>query len=360
MLHAVIMAGGSGTRFWPLSRREKPKQCLALGTAQPLIVETSHRIAPLVSIKNQMIVASETLKEQLTSLYPNDSMPQFLWEPCARNTAPCIGLAALLVHEEDPDGVMVVLPSDHHVDDEEQFREALITASNAAANGDIVTLGIVPTRAETGFGYIQTLETSAPVGHLLAVERFVEKPTLKVAEAYLAGGQHFWNSGMFVLSARRMLSDLERYQPAIYDGLCALKPFIGSLDFSEKLAEVFPRMPSISMDYGIMEPASADVSGGPIKVLPTDFGWNDVGSWNALSEYGEVDDQGNIVAGRVLTIDSHGSIIQAIGPAAAVIGLRDMVVVTTRDAVLVCSREDAQRVKEIPGLAKELGLDDLC
>ena len=150
MLHAVIMAGGSGTRFWPLSRRERPKQCLALGTAKPLIVETSHRIEPLVAIKNQLIVASGALKEQLTSLYPNASMPKFLWEPCARNTAPCIGLAALLVHQEDPDGVMVVLPSDHHVDDEEEFREALITASEAAANGDIVTLGIVPTRAERG------------------------------------------------------------------------------------------------------------------------------------------------------------------------------------------------------------------
>lgn len=360
MLHAVIMAGGSGTRFWPLSRQARPKQCLALGTPEPLIVETSKRLTPLIDYDRQHIVAGRTLEAPLQTLFSNWTSTQFIWEPCARNTAPCIGLAALLLAAEDPEAILVVLPSDHHIAQPADFRDAIMAAEKRAALGELVTLGIRPTRPETGYGYIELSQRLNEDNHHIGVKQFVEKPNRERAQAYLDGGQHLWNSGMFIFQARRMLSDLQKYQPALYEGLKSLEPHIGQSSFESELQHIFPRLPSISIDYGVLEPCSMDPSGAPISVIPSDFGWNDVGSWEALSDYNQPDKEGNVKSGRVLSIDTTNSIIQAHGPAISVIGLDSLVVVSTDDAILVCPRDEVQRVKEIPALADKLKWGDLC
>lgn len=360
MLYAVIMAGGSGTRFWPLSRQDVPKQCLALGTAHPLIVETSRRLSGLIREDQQYIVAGRRLKIQLENLFPAWSDKQFIWEPCARNTAPCIGLATLLIHQKDPNAILAVLPSDHHIGNQEAYLKALSLAAERAAQGELVTLGIKPDRAETGYGYIELDQPFTATNTHLRVKRFVEKPNRETAENYLQGGRHLWNSGMFVFSAKRMLDDLARYQPQLYKGLQILRQEIDTPRFTEVLDHTFPRLPSISIDYGVLEPCSEDSDGQPITVIPSDFGWNDVGSWEALRDYGEADQEGNVRSGRVLGVDTSGSIIQAHGPAVAVIGMTDVVVVSTDDAVLVCPRSEVQRVKEIPQLARSNDWEDLC
>ena len=360
MLHAVIMAGGSGTRFWPLSREALPKQCLALGTQEALIVETSRRLSSLIDEKHHRIVAGQRLESQLQSLFPNWHDDQFIWEPCARNTAPCIGLAAMIIHHKDPDAILAVLPSDHHIADQTAFLEALTLGAERAEAGELVTLGIKPNRPETGYGYIELTSPITSETTYQSVKRFVEKPDRDTAQQYLDGQRHLWNSGMFIFSAKRMLSDLEKYQPQLFDGLKRLSTVLGDQQFDETLKTVFPRLPSISIDYGVLEPCSEDPMGEPITVIPSDFGWNDVGSWEALQDYGTIDDKGNVLSGRVLPIDAKNSIIQAHGPAIAVIGMTDIVVVSTEDAVLVCPRSEVQRVKEIPQLARTMDWEDLC
>jgi mannose-1-phosphate guanylyltransferase len=360
MLHAVIMAGGSGTRFWPLSRQARPKQCLALGTPEPLIVETSKRLTPLIDFENQLIVAGRKLETPLKDLFKEWDTSQFIWEPCARNTAPCIGLAALLLAAQDPDAILVVLPSDHHIAQPADFRAAIEAAQQRAALGELVTLGIRPTRAETGYGYIELDQMLDKHNDHLAVQKFVEKPNQQLAQTYLDGGKHLWNSGMFIFQAKRMLSDLCKYQPVLYAGLKALEPHIGQKTFSAELEYIFPRLPSISIDYGVLEPCSNDPDGEPISVIPSNFGWNDVGSWEALSDYNQADEEGNVKSGRVLSIDTTNSIIQSHGPAISVIGLESLVIVSTDDAILVCPRDAVQRVKEIPALADKLKWGDLC
>lgn len=360
MLHAVIMAGGSGTRFWPLSRQTLPKQCLALGTEEALIVETSRRLSSLIDDEQQCIVAGAGLRSQLHGLFPNWKDTQFIWEPCARNTAPCIGLAALILNHADPDAILAVLPSDHHIADHGAFIDALSIAADRAQEGELVTLGIKPDRPETGYGYIELAQSYGGNESYLPVKRFVEKPNRETAQSYLDGGRHLWNSGMFIFSAKRMLADLEKYQPQLFAGLQTLAKSLGTDEFDTALMETFPRLPGISIDYGVLEPCSDDPAGEPITVIPSDFGWNDVGSWEALRDYGQVDQDGNVVSGRILSVDTQDSILQSHGPAVAVIGMRDVVVVSTEDAVLVCPRDDVQRVKEIPQLARTLNWEDLC
>jgi len=285
---------------------------------------------------------------------------QFIWEPCARNTAPCIGLASLLLAARDPEAILVVLPSDHHIAEPEKFRAAIEAARQRASMGELVTLGIRPTRPETGYGYIELNNTLDADNHHLAVKQFVEKPNRQLAQSYLDGGKHLWNSGMFIFQAKRMLCDLSKYQPALYAGLMTLQPHIGQSTFDAQLEHTFPRLPSISIDYGVLEPCSNDADGEPISVIPSSFGWNDVGSWEALSDYNDADEEGNVKSGRVLAIDTTRSIIQSHGPAISIIGLDSLVVVSTDDAILVCPRDAVQRVKEIPALADKLNWGDLC
>ncbi len=355
-MYAVIMAGGSGTRFWPLSRRDRPKQFLAIGTERPLLAETAARLAPLVPLERVMVVAGERHAAPIRELLPDLPADNLVIEPCARNTAPCIGLAAALLARRDPDAVMAVLPADHHIGDPARFRTLMAAAGARARAGEIVTLGIRPTRPETGYGYIHydradTVDVDGV--EVCRVERFVEKPPRDVAEKYLASGRYLWNSGMFFFTARRILEDIGRFLPAMRAHLDVIAAAVGTDAYAETLAREFAAMESVSIDYGVMEHAER------VRVVPAAFGWNDVGHWAALADFAEADDAGNVVRGPALTIDSRDSIVHSDGPTVALVGCEDLVVVVTGDAVLVCPRDRAQDVRRVVDKLKARGREDL-
>ena len=360
---AVIMAGGSGTRFWPLSRRHRPKQFLAIGTRRTLIEETVARLSPLVPPERVVVVAGEAHAPAVHALLPEQWL---VTEPCARNTAPCVGLAALHVRRRDPSGVLAVLPADHHIADVAGYRRSLAAAVERALEGEIVTLGIRPDRPETGYGYIHydrqdTLATRNGV-QVCAVRRFVEKPPRAVAERYLAEGGYLWNSGMFFFTVQRILEDIRRFLPALASALDRIDAALdqGEAEGARVTAEEFAALESISLDYGVMEHADR------VRVVPSDFGWNDVGHWAALADFGEADAEGNVRAGLddesrpLLFIDAHGNIVQReAARLVALVGVNDLVVVDTPDALLVCHRDRVQDVRKVVQRLELLGLEAL-
>ncbi|MCA9543878.1 MAG: mannose-1-phosphate guanylyltransferase [Myxococcales bacterium] len=358
MLYAVVMAGGSGTRFWPLSRKARPKQFLAIGTRRPLLVETIERLAPLVPRERVKIVAGESHTGAIREACPELPPSALVIEPCARNTAPCVGLAAVHVAREDPDAVMAVLPADHHIGDGPGFRRLVLAAAERARAGEIVTLGIRPTRPETGYGYIHYDRKDTALTHdgveVCVVNRFVEKPPRAVAEGYLAHGGYLWNSGMFFFTARRILDDIARLLPSLSTALQRIEAAIGRPDYDQVLAHEYNALQSVSLDYGIMEHAER------VRVVPAEIGWNDVGHWAALGDFAESDAQDNIAQGHSVLVDAHRTTIHAEpGITVAAVGTTDLVVVATGDAVLVCDRERAQEVRKVVQALKKAGREDL-
>jgi mannose-1-phosphate guanylyltransferase len=351
-VHAVILAGGSGTRFWPASRRHTPKQLLPLGGRpdEPLIAATVRRIEPLVPPDRVWISTGTSLVEATLAALPRVTRSHVIAEPIARNTAPCIGWASATIARTDPDAIVAVLPADHFIGNEPAFREALATAIRAAEEGWITTVGIVPTRPETGYGYI---EVGAPVGSSLgdrvhAVTRFVEKPTRERAEALVADGRYLWNGGMFFFRAGVMKAAIAEHLPALAAGLDRIDEAAARGDEARVLAEVFPTLPSISIDHGVMEKAKR------IAVVPGDFGWNDVGSWQTTWEMSEKDAAGNALPPGSVAIDASGNLVRDLTSAArkspkrwALLGVSDLVVVETDDAVLIVPRDRAQDVRAV-------------
>lgn len=341
-LYPVIMAGGSGTRFWPLSRKAKPKQFLPLSGGKPLIAECFERVLPLAPAKNAYVVCGKVHAPAVKRLLKKLPSKNVLVEPVARNTAPAIALAAAVVAKRDPSGILLVLPSDHHIADPAGFRAALTTAAKAAAKGRLVTIGVKPTRPETGFGYVQ--QGAAVAEGALSVhevKRFVEKPDQKTAEGYLASGDFFWNAGIFVLRADRILEETKKHLPEAATPLNAIEKVVGKKTFAQVLARQFPKMPSISVDYGVMEKASG------IAVVPAEFGWSDVGAFPSLPEVRKVDEAGNVVEGQTVLIDVKQSVVLGGKRAIAVIGVSDLVVVDAGDAILVCPKSRAQDVRKV-------------
>lgn len=339
-LYPVIMAGGSGTRFWPLSRKNRPKQFLPLASEKPLIVDTANRLPPLARVQDSYVVCGKVHAPAVKKLLPKLPKSHILVEPIARNTAPAIGLAAAVIAKSDPSGILVVLPSDHHVGNVPGFRDALAAAAKYAEQGALVTLGITPSRPETGYGYIHLGEKLGK-GPGRKVRAFVEKPDLARAQQYLSGGEHAWNAGIFLFRADAMLAEIRKHMPELAAGLDALSPHIGKKSFEKQLGKIFPKLPSISIDYGIMEKAEN------IVVVPAEFGWSDVGSFAALPEVRAADAAGNVAAGLALAIDSSGCVIVADKKRpVAVIGMKDVVVVDAGDAILVCPRDRAQDVRK--------------
>jgi len=359
-VHAVILAGGSGTRFWPLSRETCPKQMLQIVGEDTLIRQTIKRINGFVPPENIWIVTTEDkaqdIKFHLESLGPLAKKIQFIKEPLGRNTAPAIGLAAIYLNNLSPDSIMVVMPSDHAIPDAQKFLSDLKVSIEGAEEDYLVTFGIKPNRPETGYGYIKVdKNTKAGVNGLLKVERFVEKPGLQTAKSYLSDGNYFWNSGIFIWKTSKILSEIKKHLPTLYKTLKEIESILfepNKLNKPNKLKELYSSLESISIDYGIME-RSADV----LMVAGT-FQWSDLGSWTALDEVIEKDDSGNILKGNTIDIGSQNSIVFSGERLVATIGLKDMVVVDTPDATLVIPKERVQEVRKIVETLKKNGREE--
>jgi mannose-1-phosphate guanylyltransferase / mannose-6-phosphate isomerase len=346
-IFAVIMAGGSGTRFWPLSREKMPKQLLKIGGENTLIQQTVNRILPLVKREDIFVVTNHGLADdiniQLTAKFGAPWDANFILEPEAKNTAPALGLSALHIMRIDPEGIMVVFSADHAIRKENEFLSLLRKAADTAADDYLITLGIKPDRPETGYGYIKA---GAPIGDgdregVCRVEAFVEKPDVETARGYLKQGSYYWNSGIFIWKTKTLIREIERHDPKLHRELMEIQKNIGTARESEVIAQAFKKIEAISIDYAVMEKTDR------AAVIPADIGWSDVGSWTALDDVSEHDASGNVITGNVIDIGSRDSIIFAEKRLVATIGLKDAVVVDTPDATLVCSKERAQDVKKV-------------
>ena len=370
-LFPVVMAGGSGTRFWPLSRASRPKQFLTLAGDVPLLAATVARLPPLARLDRTYVVCGPVHARAVRRMLPELPPENVVVEPCARNTAPCVGLAALHVARRDPKGVLARLPADHHIARPRAFRDALSAAAVLAEQGSIATIGVRPTRPETGYGYLKLgprLAVSRPAGARRAaraagadaelqphkVDRFVEKPDAATAVRYLAERDYLWNSGIFVFRADVILDEIRQAMPLLGEKLAAIGAALGTPRAARVLREVFPDCPSISIDYGVMEKSDR------IAVVPADFGWSDVGSFAALSEVREQDAHGNVSEGETLILDGKNNVVLAHpGRPLAVVGLDDVIAVDAGDAVLVCHRDRAQDVRKAVDELKRRGRKEL-
>jgi len=342
MVFAVIMAGGAGTRFWPASRASRPKQLLPLAGGEPLLAATVRRLAPLLPPDRVFVVTGEHLAEATAQAVPG---ARVLREPAPRNTAPCIAWANAVIAGIDPEAVVMVLPSDHFIADEHAFVEVLRRAVRTAETGRVTTIGIVPTRPETGYGYIELGEAN---GEAHRVQRFVEKPDRARAEAFVAAGptKYLWNAGMFFFRVKDMQALLERHLPEVAAGVARMVAAGGSV------AEVFPTLQSISIDHGVMEKAEN------LAVVPGRFGWNDIGSWQSAWELAPKDDVGNAVGPSDLALDARNNLVRSTKPV-ALVGVDDLVVVETADAILVLPRDRSQDVRLVIDALKKAGRTDL-
>lgn len=356
MITPLIMAGGVGSRFWPLSRKDRPKQFLNLvDKDRSMIQATVDRISKLTAHDNIFIATSQEYVEKMKEHLPEIPAENLTVEPMRRNTAACIGLAALYIERKDPDGVMVVLPSDHLIIDEERFLDTVHSAVKVAEEGDnLVTIGIEPSHPETGYGYINYQNKYDEVnGHeVFEVKAFTEKPNREQAERFLEAGTYLWNSGMFVWKVSTIRKMFELHMPQLHQGLEIMKDGIGTAQEVEILKDQFEKLADISIDYGIMEKAE------DIYVIPGSFGWDDIGSWPALERVEKRDKHGNVIRGHHIGIDTKNTIVHGNGKIITTVGLDDIVIVDTEDAILICDKKRAQEVKEIRNLLKSKGLEE--
>lgn len=351
--YAVVMAGGRGTRFWPLSRRHRAKQFFRVTSGGTLIQETVHRIQPLIPRERVFVILGEDQVEEAVRQLPDVPRANFIVEPVGRNTAPAIGLASLVLSELDPQAVMVVLPSDHLIANDEEFRRVLEAAIGVASKSEVlVVMGIRPTHPETGYGYIcpgdeWVLEAGE---RFQRVVRFIEKPSRDKAESYVEQGC-LWNSGMFVWRVSKIRSEIACHLPALDRALTEVGRVSAGSTREELLREFYPRLEAVSIDYGVMEASDAAV------VVPCEFGWNDVGSWSALASVWDRDQSGNAIRGKAVTLDSRGCIVASRDRLVALVDMQDVIVVDTPDAVLVCPASSDQRIRDLVRLLETSSLD---
>ena len=336
------MAGGRGERFWPKSRQALPKQFLSLtGDGKTMIQLTVERILPLVDIEDIYIATNRSYKALVKEQLPLLPEENILCEPVGRNTAPCIGLGAVHIAKKYDDAVMFVLPSDHLIKYNSMYLDTLKNAADVAESGDnLVTIGITPDYPETGYGYIKFIPDGKQ-GHAFAVDRFVEKPDLETAKQYLAAEQYLWNSGMFIWKLSTIMGNLEKHLPETYEGLIRIQNAIGTPEEETVLEKEFAAFKSESIDYGVMEKAEN------IFTIPGSFGWDDVGSWLAVERIQPTNEFGNVINGNAVTVDTKRCIIQGGKKLIATVGLEDIIIVDTEDALLVCEKGEAGKIKKV-------------
>ena len=354
----VVLAGGSGTRFWPRSRKSRAKQVLALsGGRMTMIQETVARLLPMAPVEEFLVNTNGMLSQTIGDQLPQVPSHRILREPCARNTAPACALAAMIIERTSPETVLGVFPSDHVVTDPLRFTEVLRAGIQVASAGDnIVVLGAPPTRPETGYGYIHTAGTAEEFTTervtTRRVQRFTEKPQIDRAIEFLADGNYAWNAGIFLWSARTLSNDIREHRPAMAKPLEKIAAAFGTPEFDAVFAEEYPGVENISIDYAVLEPRSAKGSNSGIYCLPADFGWNDLGSWAALHEHamsqGASRGHGNVAEAEIaLHLDAFGNYAYAPGKVVALLGVSDLVVVQTDDALLVTTRAHSQEVGRV-------------
>ncbi|MBI1209117.1 MAG: mannose-1-phosphate guanylyltransferase/mannose-6-phosphate isomerase [Azospirillum sp.] len=347
-IHPAILSGGAGVRLWPMSREQFPKQVLNLTSDHSMIQETALRVLDPENFTSPLVVCNEehrfVIAEQLRQIGCQPA--RIILEPVGRNTAAAVAVSALTIAAEDPDGLMLVLPADHLIRDRRGFHAAVAQAAAAARAGSLVTFGIVPTAPETGYGYIRRGAAMGRLDGTFQVAAFVEKPSREVAQTYIERGDHFWNSGMFLFPVAEVLAELERFEPAVV-AACreALAGAVDDVDFLRLAAAPFAAAPTISIDYAVMERTERAV------VVPADIGWTDVGSWSALWEIAAKDSGGNVQIGDVISTGSRNCYLRSEGALVAAVGLENIIVVATADAVMVADRD---RVGEIKGMVQEL------
>ncbi len=348
MFEALVLAGGSGTRFWPASRRARPKQLLALDGKRSLLQQTVDRLAPLVPPESVWISTTAELAAAVREELPEVPAQQILAEPAGRNTAPAIAYSLLAMPEARRRRPVVVLPSDHRIASPESFLATVRAAGEVAERDDrMLALGVTPRRPETGFGYLELGEPLAGADGLRRVARFTEKPDLATAERFVASGTHLWNAGIFVFRGTTLLAALERHAPDLAAGLAAIVAEPGWVD------ELYPRLPSISIDYAVMERLD------DLATLPLDCGWDDLGSWGALADVLASDAGGNAARGELVAVESSGNVVYSDGGTVALLGVDGLVVVRTADVVLVLPRERAQDVRRIVSELERRGRGEL-
>ncbi len=350
------MAGGVGTRFWPRSRAKTPKQVLDIVDHETMIKATYKRLKGLAEPSRTFVVTNQEQIPAIQKQIPRLPKQNFIIEPMGRNTAPCIGLAATIVQQIDSDGIMVVLPADHLITEIQEFKEVIRHAAQFAWESDgLVTLGINPTYPSTGYGYIQrgTEVTKLKNHGVYKVKTFAEKPNLETALRFLESGDFYWNSGMFIWKVSAILNEIEDKLPELYEGLIQIKSNLNKKSFSATLEDVYRRIRGISIDYGVMQTAHS------VYVIPTVMGWNDVGSWEVVYDISGKDKNKNAGDFKNLqSLDSSDNYVYAPKKLVGLVGVKNLVVVETNDAILICRRNRSQDVKELVEQLKKNGLDE--
>jgi mannose-1-phosphate guanylyltransferase len=348
-MYAVLMAGGLGTRFWPMSRKAYPKQLLSFSGKKTMLQQTYNRIKPLTVDEKIIVITNKNLKKEVAKQLPQIPKKNIIGEPEGKNTAPCIGLAATLIQNRtDENEIMVVLPADHLVSNLNNFRQTIRVAVDYAKDHNaLITLGIQPNYPETGYGYIQVNQKihSAKGKVLFNVKTFAEKPNLETAERFIKSGDFLWNSGMFIWSVQTVLNEFEEHLPELYEDLSLISQAIGKSGFNKFLADVYARTKPISIDYGIMESASN------VVVIKSNFEWNDLGSWEAVYNISKKDNENNVcVTKNNIIVDSRNNFFHSPKKIIAAIDVENLVVVEMNDAILICNKDRSQDVKYIVDL----------
>ena len=347
MLCALIMAGGKGTRFWPLSTEEKPKQFLNLIGNETMIQMTINRIKPIIPIERIFVCTGEMYVDLVKGQLPELPERNIIVEPEGRNTTPCIALSALVINRYYKNSTMVVLPSDHLINDEEEFRRIILEADNFIENNNsaIITLGMEPSRAETGYGYIKCSEikTKSLEKEVIKVERFVEKPNKELAEEYVSSGNYLWNGGMFIWKVENILNEISKYSPNTYEALHSIKD-VEEEQLQDLINKEYRNIEAISIDYSVLE-KSKDV-----YVIPSDFGWDDIGSWEAVERYTEKDNLGNVLIGRATSLKGNNNLLVSSNHRVIVEGLSDIYVIENDGKIIIGKKSNVVNVSELKEL----------